>query len=419
MENEVVTVVLEYLIEESTKAAEIQTLIIVAKHISGNCIRIIEKICLGHLKMVAIILPWHMTNKIIINKGGEYLMFENMTYDKILTDMLSQVTSDVDKREGSIIYDALAPCAYKLAETYYNLSNYADLFYLDSAVGEYLDKKVADYGKTRKSATFAIRKVETTTAVNIGTRWGLSDTTYIITELLSTNVYSATCEQSGEIGNTYSGALENIDNVSGVTAALTDIITSGAEEETDDELRARIKAYIINPSQDGNAAQYREWATSYEGIGTAKVFPLWNGGNTVKIAITNGQYLPAEEALIAEFQEYVDPDTAGLGNGVAPIGSKVTITGGTQKDTSVTANVTLADGYTEASGAADAISDYLASITYVKNSVSYMRIGSALLDCASIADINNLTINSGTVDIPLNGDEVPVLTRLTLTVVTS
>ena len=38
-------------------------------------------------------------------------MFEKMTYEAILQDMLNRVTSDVDKREGSIIYDALAPCA--------------------------------------------------------------------------------------------------------------------------------------------------------------------------------------------------------------------------------------------------------------------------------------------------------------------
>jgi len=346
-------------------------------------------------------------------------MFEDMTYDNILSDMLNKVTSDVDKREGSIIYDALAPCAYKLAETYFKLSNYADLFHLDTAKGEYLDKKAADYGIVRKSAAYAVRKVETSAAVNTGTRWGIGDTTYIITSLLSTNVYSATCEQSGEIGNAYSGILENIDNVSGVTAVLTDIITSGTEKETDEDLRSRIKSYIINPSQDGNAAQYLEWATSYPGIGIAKVFPLWNGGNTVKIAITNGQYLSAETALVTKFQNHVDPDTTGLGNGVAPIGSKVTVTSGTQKNITVTANIVLAEGYTAASGAEDAIKDYLASITYVKNSVSYMKIGSMLLDCASIADLNGLTINSGTADIVLNGDEIPVLTSLTLTVVTT
>ena len=344
-------------------------------------------------------------------------MFEEMTYENILSDMLSRVNSDIDKREGSIIYDAIAPCAYKLAETYFNLSNYADLFYLDTAVGVYLDKKVADYGKTRKSATGAVRKIETTAPVNLGTRWGLSETTYIIKQFLSTNVYSAECEQPGVIGNAYSGTLENIDNVSGVTALLADIIISGTDEETDDALRDRVRAYIINPSQEGNVAQYLEWAATFKGIGAAKVFPLWNGGNTVKIAITNGQYLPAEAALVTAFQEYLDPGVSGLGKGAAPIGSKATVTGGTQKNIMVAADITLAEGYTEATDAAKSVADYLASITYVKNSVSYMRIGSTLLDCASIADLRSLTVNSGTDDILLSGDEIPVLTDIELTVV--
>ena len=55
-------------------------------------------------------------------------MFEDMTFENILNDMLSRVPNDVDKREGSIIYDALAPCAYHLAQTYFQLRHYMDLF---------------------------------------------------------------------------------------------------------------------------------------------------------------------------------------------------------------------------------------------------------------------------------------------------
>ena len=74
------------------------------------------------------------------------------------------------------------------------------------------------------------------------------------------------------------------------------------------------------------------------------------------------------------------------------------------------------EGYSEPEGAAAAISGYLASVTYVKNNVSYMRIGSTLLDCASIAEISNLTLNGAITDIPLIGDEIPVLNSLNLVV---
>ena len=45
-------------------------------------------------------------------------MFEEKTFEVILNEALEQVPNDVDKREGSIIYDALAPTALKLAEAY-------------------------------------------------------------------------------------------------------------------------------------------------------------------------------------------------------------------------------------------------------------------------------------------------------------
>lgn len=362
-------------------------------------------------------------------------MFEEMTYDNILNAMLDRVATNVDKREGSIIFDALAPAAYKLAEQYFNLSQYVDLFFADTAVGEFLDRKVADHGIMRKPAANAVRQVETSGAVEIGTRWGIaldtpiieyngegnmisiSSIPYTITEMLKTNVYSAICSYAGELGNIYVGSLENIDNVSGVTATLTNVITAGADKETDDDLRERFRIYIINPSQDGNNAQYKKWAIEYPGIAAAKVFPLWNGGNTVKIAIADALYTPAENTLVNEFQSYIDPGAEGKGNGKAPIGSKVTVTGGTLKDINVVANVILAEGYTEPTGAAEAISNYLKSIVFDKNSVSFMRIAGALLDCPSINDINNLTINSGTIDISVVGEEIAVLAELSLTVV--
>ena len=42
----------------------------------------------------------------------------------------------------------------------------------DTAVGEYLDRAVAAFGVTRKTASAAVRKMITTGAVPIGSRWG-------------------------------------------------------------------------------------------------------------------------------------------------------------------------------------------------------------------------------------------------------
>ena len=59
-----------------------------------------------------------------------------MTYEELLQAMLDRVPSDVDKREGSVIYDALAPCAYFLAQQDFQLDNFIDLVFPDTALGD-------------------------------------------------------------------------------------------------------------------------------------------------------------------------------------------------------------------------------------------------------------------------------------------
>lgn len=336
-------------------------------------------------------------------------MFESMTYENILADMLSRVTSDVDKREGSIIYDALAPCAYQLAQTYFLLNNFIDLVSGDTAVGEYLDRVVADYGITRKAATYAIRQVDTTGAVAIGTRWGLEDTTYSITEVVSANVYKAQCEQLGVIGNQYSGALDNIDNVAGITATLTSILTSGADEETDDNLRSRFYSQIQSPSTSGNADNYKEWALEVPGVGDAKVFPLWNGAGTVKILVVDSS-MAIDVALPAIVATYIET--------VRPIGAAVTVGSPTSQTISVAANVVLdgtqllADVQTAFTAA---LTEYLKDTVFETYSVSYAKIGSILLATAGVQDYNSLLVNGGTANITIGNEEMPIAGIVTLT----
>jgi uncharacterized phage protein gp47/JayE len=49
-------------------------------------------------------------------------MFEVMTYEKIMERMLARVPNNMDKREGSVMWDALAPAAKELEDMYFALS---------------------------------------------------------------------------------------------------------------------------------------------------------------------------------------------------------------------------------------------------------------------------------------------------------
>lgn len=338
-------------------------------------------------------------------------MYEEMTYENILEDMLSRVTSDVDKREGSIIYDALAPCAYHLAENYFLLNNFIDLISGDTAVGEYLDRVVADYGIARKKATNAVRLIVTNNDVPVGSRWGINGISYVITEQISKNKYNAECEQLGDIGNTYSGNLENIDNVSGVTASLDEIINSGQDEESDENLRERFYAYIQRPSTSGNAYNYREWAMLVPGVGDAKVFPLWNGPGTVKVVIVDSEKKPASDDLIEEASDYIEE--------MRPIGANVTVVSGKSKQINLSAEVVLAPGYSlqgVTNELTDVLTDYFKSITFSLSYVSYAKLGTMLLSVEGVVDYDLLKLNNTSTNISLNDEEIPVLGTVELVV---
>ena len=345
-------------------------------------------------------------------------MWEDMTFENIMADMLSRVPNDVDKREGSIIYDALAPAAFKLAEMYFQLRNFVDLFFADTAVGEFLSRRTAELGVMRRQATKAIRKIVTTGPVDIGTRWGLEDTTYVIIEKVTDTEYKAECEQLGSIGNAYSGTLDNIDNISGVTAELTDILIPGEDEETDESLRQRYFESLVSQAYGGNIADYKQKVTALPGVGGVKVEPVWNGGGTVKLIIIDSDYNKPSPTLIDEVQTAVDPEqNQGKGYGIAPIGHVVTVVGVDEVEIDVEPQITLQTDYTWADvkpSVEAAINDYFAELRsqWADSPSLVVRISQIevrILAITGIVDVQNTKLNGQQQNIELGPYEIPVL----------
>ncbi|MFR0924504.1 MAG: hypothetical protein ACLSGI_07635 [Butyricicoccaceae bacterium] len=70
---------------------------------------------------------------------------DEMTFDYIMNRMLESVPDTVDKREGSIIYDALAPAAAELVKCYMELDvDDANIF--DTASLQYLMLRCKERG---------------------------------------------------------------------------------------------------------------------------------------------------------------------------------------------------------------------------------------------------------------------------------
>ena len=68
-------------------------------------------------------------------------MYETMTYEVIMQQMLDRVPDSFDKREGSIIFDALAPAAAELAQMYIGLDVVLNQTFADTATEKFLDKR--------------------------------------------------------------------------------------------------------------------------------------------------------------------------------------------------------------------------------------------------------------------------------------
>ncbi len=338
-------------------------------------------------------------------------MYESMTYEAILQRMLDLVPNTLDKREGSVIYDALAPAAAELAQAYIELDINLQLAFADTSREEYLTMRTAEMGVDRIAATYALRKGFFYAAgnvpldVDIGARFTIEKLNYIAVERISTGKYKLQCETSGDVGNIPFGNMVPVSYIEGLAKAeLADVITPGEDEETDDSLKKRYHFRVRQPITSGNIYHYKQWAREVAGVGDAKVFPLWNGNGTVKVAIADSDMKPAIPALVTTVAQYIET--------VCPIGATVTVVSATGKTLNIAVKAILAPGvglqgvYESFTAAVRA---YLKEIAFVSSYVSHARIGTLLLAVPGVDDYSGLTLNGISGNVTLTGEEIPVL----------
>lgn len=337
-------------------------------------------------------------------------MYEEMTFEAIQEDMLEDMRNDIDKREGSIAWDAVAAVAYKIAEMYFLLENYLDLILPDTAVNEYLDRVCLGYGISRNEATKAERKVTTDGEVAIGSRWQIREIIYATTEKLAENEYLVTCEQSGEIGNQYFGQLQPLDS-SSVSASIGEVVKPGTDREEDSALRKRLLAKIQRPSTSGNVNDYYNWTMECEGIGDAKIIPLAAGPGTVKVIVVNSDKEPADTALVKVVREHIET--------MRPIGATVTVESAEKLTINITAKVVFSG--TELQMVQQkymtAIQQYFKESAFNLEYVGLARMGSILMSIDGVDDYSEMRINSEAKNLKIESNQVAVCGSVQLEVV--
>lgn len=343
-------------------------------------------------------------------------MYEAMTYETILQRMLEQVPNTLDKREGSVIYDALAPAAAELAQAYIEMDSNLKLAFADTSRDEYLAMRAAEMGVDRIAATYALRKGFFYTADNAplevkpGSRFSIETLNYTAIARISAGQYTLQCEVAGEAGNIPFGSMLPVDYIEGLAKAeLADILKPGEDEETDASLLARYHFRVRQPITSGNIYHYKQWAREVAGVGDAKIFPLWAGSGTVKVAIADSDLQPAIPALVSTVAQYLET--------VRPIGATVTVVSATGKTINIAVTVTLAAGvglqgvYESFTTAVQA---YLKEIAFSSTYVSHARIGTLLLAVPGVDDYSGLTLNGVAGNAMLADEEIPVLGSIDL-----
>ena len=351
-------------------------------------------------------------------------MYENMTFENIMDRCLSRVSASVDKREGSIVWDAIAPAAAELAIMYIELAYLLDRAFPDTATGDDLTKKCQERSVFRTAATYAVRRGYFEKAdgsgcdVEIGTRFSGGGINYAATERTAPGQYRLTAETPGVIGNTYVGTLFPIDYVPDLAAArIADILIPGEDEEDDDALRERYFASLESQAFGGNIADYKEKVGLMDGVGAVKVVPVWNGGGTVKVIIVASDWSVPSPELVQKVQEAVDPvGTPGVGLGIAPIGHVVTVEGveGTKIDVSFTLTF---DGVTWEDVKANvetALKDYFRELAQTWADTDSLRVRvsqveTRVLDVAGVIDVAGTKINGAASNVTLASNAIPVL----------
>lgn len=354
-------------------------------------------------------------------------MYDDRTTDNLQNEMLTQVSTQYNKSVGSFVWDILKAIAIKLNEIYTNLISLSNKFDINTLTSTDLDNFITQRsGISRRTATKAIGTltITGTGTININdvfeTATGIQ---FVATEtkaITASGTISIEAVNAGDSGNVDAETIIYMPiTLTGITACTNNSETAGGyEQETDDELRERYLEYLAEPPTSGNAASYKAWAKSVSGVGDAKVIPLWDGVNTVKVLIIDSNNEPASETIVNNVQEYIDPNSEGLGNGVAPLGAYCTVESATAKSISVTVTVIKDTAYTDATvqnNVEQSITEYLQSIAFVRTYVSYGNIGVAIFNADGVIDYASLEVNSGTSNITLLENEVAVLDSVVIT----
>lgn len=376
--------------------------------------------------------------------------YDGYTDDYFRDNMLALSPAEIDKREGSIIWDSVSPVAVVGAKLAVLLKGYSLSTNELTAEGDDLDARGNIWGIERYESTFAVKlgiftgdndePIERPIGSLLLSKSDSSPLAYEITEPHTDSLgnaipgqYRLQCQAVGSIGNDYVGELLPVNYKRGVkTATMTDLLIPARDTELDEPYRDRILEYLRRKPYGWNVAEYRTRVLAMNGVGAVQVYPTYKGAETVLVSIIGADMNPASQTLIDTVQTILDPiPFHQLGLGEVPINHTAVVNTPETISIDISATVYLETGFTIDQIKINAvyaltllIEEYQREFgknyaTVESGSLVYdtyvliARISAELMKVQGIQNVTDITVNSAASDFRVIGNnalqQFPVL----------
>lgn len=346
--------------------------------------------------------------------------------DKILNDLLSHIPETYQKTVGFPTWVILKAFSLGLEKGFELISNSYLKLNPENLKGEELDSYIYYRSNiSRTQAVFAGGVVTVTGngVINVGDVFATAGGVRFISgervEVDGSADVLVSCEVAGTAGNVPAESINIMPvTLTGIASCTNkNPITGGYDEETDEHLLERFILNLQKQPTSGNVWHYTQWALQVDGVGAVKVYPLGHGPHTVDVVIMGADGLPASDEIVKNVQQHIDPESSGVGNGLAPIGARCFVSAAESLNINVSVSVNLLfrrDEENTTQSIKKAITKYFAGIAFKQNYVSIARIGEAILNADGVKDYSDLKINNTIGNLDVGERQVPVLGELTI-----
>lgn len=344
-------------------------------------------------------------------------------------------------RPGGVFYTLLEMGHQALADLYALFKEVVPQFYLDTATGDWLELKAAEYAvyrkpalKTRGNVIFTRESSDGNLIIPAGTEvatkvdYNGNRLKFIVTEqaVIADGFFEGPVPVEAEFAgveyNIGAGMItELLTHINGIVQVRNEegwITREGTDEENDESLRARAKNAWYNLSVSGTRAAYENWAKEINGVVAVWVNDQHpRGQGTVDVVITSTAGIPSAD-LIQQVQSHIDSKR--------PVCTDVLVMGPQAITVDFDVILQLSYAYGDTSEIANRAAEII-DIMFRYGDTAYPEIrkispqiglvkNQVIANLLTIKDAFNVVLNAPAADVPATGYQLPVKGAVNITV---